>query len=80
MIETYLFRPHPQLRTPSTAAICDVRCTSTPAGELFEVNIVRRVELTGSTLLPEGPVVAHSHRSAFVRILTLTCRPHRSPG
>jgi hypothetical protein len=34
------------------AAINYVRFTSTPAGESFEANIVRRGELTGSKLLP----------------------------
>ena len=36
----------------STAAISNGSFTSIPAGELFEVNIVHRVELMGSKLLP----------------------------
>ena len=42
----------------SGAASPDGRCASTPAGESFEANIVRRVELTFSR---EGPVVGATY-------------------
>ena len=44
----------------SGAASPDGRCASTPAGESFEANIVRHVELTGSKLLPGSPIEAAS--------------------